>query len=164
MVEDREQYDREQHARELEARLHAWQQTMARREESETLSEGEAERQAAAMQVARNRVDPLYFSSDEEDAGSPARKRSEPLTAFEEEEEVRRSSQREREAFDAAVDRAISTMMSTPVSAPAQAPFIQPQLSPIASEEEFTYDSDAEREGRHHYTGIYSQVQVSFTK
>ena len=45
--------DREQQARELDARLHAWQQTMARREESETLSEGEAERQAAAMQVAR---------------------------------------------------------------------------------------------------------------
>ena len=37
VVEDREQYDREQHARELEARLYAWQQTMARREESETL-------------------------------------------------------------------------------------------------------------------------------
>ena len=71
---------------------------MAGREERETLSEGEAERQAAAMQVARNRVDPLYSSSDEEDAGSRARKRSEPLTAFEE-EEVRRSSQRERDAF-----------------------------------------------------------------
>ena len=40
-------------------------------------------------------------------------------------------------------------MMSTPVSAPTQSPFIQPLLSPIASEEEFTYDSDAEREGRH---------------
>ena len=130
MVEDREQYDRE-----LEARLNAWHQTMARREESETLSEGEAEKQAAAIEVAHNRVDPLYSSSDEEDAGSPARKRSEPLTAFEEEEEVRRSSQCERdEAFDAAVDRATSTMMSTPVSAPARAPFIQQQLSPIASE------------------------------
>ena len=101
------------------------------------------------MQVARNRVDPIFFFSDEEDASSPARKRSEPLTAFEEEEEVRRSSQRERDAFVAAVDKAASIMMSTPVSAPAQSPFIQPQLSPIASEEEFTYDSDAEREGRH---------------
>ena len=48
--------------------------------------------------------------------------------------------------FDAAVDRATSTMMSTPDSAPARAPFIQQQLSPIASEQEFTYDSDAERE------------------
>ena len=149
MVEDCERYDSEQYDRELEARLNAWQQTMARREESETLSEGEAERQAAAMQVASNRVDPLFFSSDEEDASSPARKRSEPLTAFEAEEEVRRSSQRERDAFVAAVDKAASIMMSTPVSAPAQSPFIQTQLSPIASEEEFTYDSDAEREGRH---------------
>ena len=42
-----------------------------------------------------NRVDPIFFSSDEEDASSPARKRSEPLTAFEAEEEVRRSSQRD---------------------------------------------------------------------
>ena len=41
-------------------------------------------------------------------------------------------------------------MMSTPVSAPARAPFIQQQLSPTASEQEFTYDSDAEREGRQH--------------
>ena len=45
------------------------------------------------MQVARNRVDPIFFSSDEEDASSPVRKRSEPLTAFEAEEEVRRNSQ-----------------------------------------------------------------------
>ena len=66
---------------------------MARREESETLSEGEAEKHAAAVEEARNRADPLYSSSDEEDAGSPARKRSEPLTAFEEEVEGRRSSQ-----------------------------------------------------------------------
>ena len=73
MVEDRERYDREKYDRKLEARLNAWHQTMARREASRTLSEGEAERQAAAMQVARNRVDPLYSSSDEEDAGSPAR-------------------------------------------------------------------------------------------
>ena len=35
-----------------------------------------------------------------------------------------------------------------PVSTPARAPFIQQQLSPIASEQEFTYDSDAKREGR----------------
>ena len=126
---------------------------MARREESETLSEGEAEKNAAAVEEARNRAAQLYSSSDEEDAGFPARKPSKPLTAFEEEEEVQRSSQRVHdEAFDAAVDRATSTMMSTPVSAPARAPFIQQfiqQLSPIASEEEFTYDSDAEREGRH---------------
>ena len=91
MVEDREQYDRE-----LEARLNAWHQTMALREESETLSEEEAEKQAAAIAVARNRVDPLYSSSDEEDAGSPARKRSEPLTAFEEEEEAEEQSARTR--------------------------------------------------------------------
>ena len=39
-------------------------------------------------------------------------------------------------------------MMRTPVSAPARAPFVQRQLSPIESEVEFTYDSDAEREGR----------------
>ena len=128
--------------------MNAWQQTMACREESETPLEGEAERHPAAVEEARNRAAQLYSSSDEEDAGSPARKRSEPLTAFEEEEEVRRSSQRERdEAFDAAVDRATSTMMSMPVSTPARAPFIQQQLSPIASEQEFTYDSDAEREG-----------------
>ena len=87
------------------------------------------------------------YSSDDEDVGSPARKRSEALHAFEKEEEVRRSRQRE-EAFDAAVDWAASTMMRTPVSAPARAPFVQRQLSPIASEQEFTYDSDAEREGR----------------
>ena len=100
VVEDREQYERE-----LEARMNAWQQTMARREESETLLEGEAERQAAAIEEARNRAAQLY-SSDDEDTGSPARKRSKPLHAFEEEEEVRRSSQRERdEAFDAAVMR-----------------------------------------------------------
>ena len=119
VVEDREQRECE----DLDARLHVWQQTMARREASRTLSEGEAERQAAAaMQVARNRVDPIFFSSDEEDASSPARKRSEPLTAFEVEEEVRRSSQRDRDAFVAAVDKAASNMMSTPVSAPTQSP------------------------------------------
>ena len=56
-----------------------------------TLLEGEAENNAAAIEEAHNRADPLYSSSDEEDAGSPARKRSEPLNAFEEEEEVRRS-------------------------------------------------------------------------
>ena len=46
--------------------------------------------------------------------------------------------------------QAASNMMSTPVSAPAQSPpsVRQTQLSPIASEEEFTYDSDAEREAR----------------
>ena len=36
VVEDREQRERD----DLDARLHAWQQTMARREASETLSEG----------------------------------------------------------------------------------------------------------------------------
>ena len=83
MVEDRKQYDRE-----LEACLNAWHQTMAHREESETLSEGEAEKHAAAVEEACNRAAQLYSSSDEEDAGSPARKRSEPLNAFEEEEEA----------------------------------------------------------------------------
>ena len=38
--------------------------------------------------------------------------------------------------------------MRMPVSAPAWAPFVQRQLSPIVSEEEFSYDSDAERKGR----------------
>ena len=137
--------DRKQYERELEARLNAWQHSMARREESETQLEGEAERHAAATEEDRIRDAQLY-SSDDEDAGSPTRKRSEALHAFEEEEEVRRSRQRE-EAFDAAVDWAASTMMCTPVSAPARAPFVQQQLSPIESEQEFTYDSDAEREG-----------------
>ena len=103
------------------------------------------------MQVARNGVDPIFFTSDEEDASSPVRKRSEPLTAFEAEEEMRRSSQqRARDAFVAGVDQAASNMMSTPVSAPAQSPpsVRQTQLSPIASEEEYTYDSDAEWEAR----------------
>ena len=122
---------------------------LTRHSESETLSEGEAVKHAVAVKEARNRAAQLYSSSFEEDAGSPARKRSEPLHGFKEEEEVRRSSQRERdEAFDAAVDRATSTMMSTPVSAPARAPFVQQQLSSIANEQEFTYDRDAEREGR----------------
>ena len=61
VVEDREQYDRE-----LEARLNAWQQTMARREGSETPLEGEAERHAAAVEEARNRAAQLYSSDDEE--------------------------------------------------------------------------------------------------
>ena len=100
--------------------MNAWQHSMARREESETPLEGEAERHAAATEEARIRNAQLY-SSDDEDAGSPARKRSEPLHAFEEEEKVRRSSQRKREeAFDAAVNLAASTMMLTSVSAPAR--------------------------------------------
>ena len=43
------------------------------------------------------------YPSDDENACSPARKRKDALHAFEEEEEVRRSRQRD-DAFDAAVD------------------------------------------------------------
>ena len=45
------------------------------------------------------------------------------------------------------MDWAASTLMRTPVSAPTRAPFVQQQLSPISSEEEFTYDSAVERKG-----------------
>ena len=66
--------------------------------------------------------------------------------AFEQEEDLRRRTQR-HDASAELMDWAASTLMGTPVSALPRAPFVQRQLSPIPSEEEYTYDSAAERQG-----------------
>ena len=110
--------------------------------ELEAKEEGETERHPAATEVDHGRGAQRYPSEDE-NAYSPPIKREDALCAFEEAEDVRRYGQHDDVPVDV-MDWEASTLMRTPVSAPTRAPFVQRQLSPIPSEEEFTYDSAAE--------------------